>query len=280
LAIMTVRIEIDGRPATPDQLAAAALATYGHFTAMQVRGGAVRGLDLHLARLDAANRELFGAGLDGGLIREYVRHALGADTADASVRVYVREAGIVGDTPVMVTVRPPGDMPDAAQRLRSVPYQRSIAHVKHAADFGQSYFGRLVARDGFDEALLTGPGGVVSEGSMTNVGFFDNRAFDGRAFDGRAFDGGAVVWPDAPVLAGITMLLLETRLPEHGLRSTRAPVRLAELASFRAAFVTNSRGIAPVCQIDELTIPVDQDLMRTLRAAYASVPWDRVGVER
>jgi branched-subunit amino acid aminotransferase/4-amino-4-deoxychorismate lyase len=270
LAIMTVRIEIDGRPATPDQLAAAALATYGHFTAMQVRGGAVRGLDLHLARLDAANRELFGAGLDGGLIREYVRHALGDDTADASVRVYVREAGIAGDTPVMVTVRPPGDMPDAAQRLRSVPYQRSIAHVKHAADFGQSYFGRLVARDGFDEALLTGPGGVVSEGSMTNVGFFDDRAFDG----------GAVVWPDAPVLAGITMLLLETRLPEHGLRSTRAPVRLAELASFRAAFVTNSRGIAAVRQIDELTIPVDQDLMRTLRATYASVPWDRVGVER
>ena len=52
-----------------------ALGSYGHFTAMQVRAGATRGLPLHLARLDAANRELFGVPLAG--------------QADASVRVYV-----------------------------------------------------------------------------------------------------------------------------------------------------------------------------------------------
>ena len=42
-----------------------ALGSYGHFTAMQVRAGATRGLPLHLARLDAANRELFGVPLAG-----------------------------------------------------------------------------------------------------------------------------------------------------------------------------------------------------------------------
>lgn len=51
--------EFDGRPATEEDLGRALFFNYGHFTAMQVRGGRVRGLDLHLARLDAANRELF-----------------------------------------------------------------------------------------------------------------------------------------------------------------------------------------------------------------------------
>jgi hypothetical protein len=50
------RIEIGGVAATVERLSAAATAGYGHFTAMQVREHRVRGLDLYLARLDAANR--------------------------------------------------------------------------------------------------------------------------------------------------------------------------------------------------------------------------------
>ena len=76
----TARIEINGEPATAEQLAYPAIVNYGHFTAMQVRRGAVRGLGLHLARLDSATRELFGVGLDGELVRAYVRHALAGGT--------------------------------------------------------------------------------------------------------------------------------------------------------------------------------------------------------
>ena len=85
----TPRIEINGGPATAGQLAHPAIINYGHVTAMQVRGGAVRGLGLHLARLDAATRELFGTGLDGELVRAHARHALGTDTPDASLRISV-----------------------------------------------------------------------------------------------------------------------------------------------------------------------------------------------
>src|SRR5215470_16045878 len=164
-------IEIDGVPATVERLGAAAPAGYGHFTAMQVRGHRVRGLDLHLARLDAANRELFGAGLDPATVRAHIRHALGAGTGDASVRVYVCE--LPGGPSVMVTVRPPGGMPAGPWRLQTVPYQRTLAHIKHLGDFGQGYFQRLAHRNGFDEALLTGPDGAISEGAITNIGFFD-----------------------------------------------------------------------------------------------------------
>jgi branched-subunit amino acid aminotransferase/4-amino-4-deoxychorismate lyase len=254
-----VHIEIDGAPATAGQLSAVAPGGYGHFTAMQVRNRQVRGLDLHLARLDAANREMFGMALDAAGVVGYIRHALGERTQDASVRVNICE---MPDGPaVLVTVRPPGAMQAGAWRLQTVPYQRSVAHIKHLGDFGQGYFQRLARHNGFDEALLTGPGGIISEGSITNIGFSD---------------GAGIVWPDAPALAGITMQILERELPRHGVPSRHASVRMSGLGSFAAAFVTNSHGIAPVGQIDDLAIPVDAALMRTVTDAYESAGWDRI----
>jgi hypothetical protein len=88
--------------------------------------------------------------------------------------------------------------------------------------------------------------------------------------------GNGVVWPAAPMLRGITMQLLELKLADCGLPSRRAPVRLPGLASFAAAFVTNARGIAAVGQIDDLTLLVDPELMRTLTQAYESAGWDDI----
>jgi branched-subunit amino acid aminotransferase/4-amino-4-deoxychorismate lyase len=252
-----VHVEIDGRDATLEQLRAVAPASYGHFTAMQVRHRRVRGLGLHLDRLDRANREMFGTGLDADRVRGHIRHALGQRTQDASVRVLVVETP--AGPAVMVTVRPPGDMLARPWRLRTVPYQRSLAHLKHIGDFGQSYYRRLALDSGFDEALLTGPDGAVCEGAITNIVFSD---------------GAGVVWPDAPALDGITMQILERALPGRGIPSQRRPVCLAGLGSFAAVFVTNSHGIAPVGQIGDLTLPVDQALMAALTEAYESAGWD------
>jgi branched-subunit amino acid aminotransferase/4-amino-4-deoxychorismate lyase len=254
-----VHVEIDGRNATLEQLSAAAPAGYGHFTAMQVRNGRVRGLGLHLARLDAATREMFSAGLDTAAVAGYIRHALGGQTRDASVRVYVYETpdGLA----VMVTVRPPGTMAPDVWRLQTVPYQRSLAHIKHLGDFGQGYYQRLAHSNGFDEALLTGPDGIICEGSITNIGFSD---------------GTGVLWPDAPALAGITMQILEWALAQRGVPSRHAPVRVSDLGSFAGAFVTNSHGIAPVGQVDDLTLPVDGALMSAVTQAYESAGWDQI----
>ena len=257
----TPRIEINGGPATAGQLAYPAIANYGHFTAMQVRDGAVRGLGLHLARLDSATRELFGTGLDGELVRAHARHALGAGPADASLRVGVFQPA--GDEPpsIMVVVRPPAEGPTAPQRLTAVRYERPVAHIKHVGTFGQIYHGRAAERAGFDDALLTGPDGVIAEGAITNIGFFD---------------GNTVVWPSAPLLAGITMQLVTGALAERGIPSRPDAVRLADLPSFRSAFVTNSLGVAPVAQVDDQLLPTDPEFARTLTEAYESVPWDPI----
>jgi branched-subunit amino acid aminotransferase/4-amino-4-deoxychorismate lyase len=255
------RVELDGRPPTAERLRALALDGYGHFTAAQVRGHRTRGLALHLARLADGNRALFGAGLDAELVRAHVRHALGQDTPDASVRVIIQRPEADPEPSVTVLVRPPGGMGGGEWRLVSVPYQRSLAHLKHLGDFGQSYYGRQARAAGYDEALLTGPDGVISEGAITNIGFFD---------------GDAIVWPAAAVLPGITMQLLQAGLAELGVPMRWAPVRLADLGSFTGAFVTNSRGIAAVARVDGEDLPVDHAAMRRLTELYDAVPWDEL----
>ena len=255
-----IRVEVNGQPATAENLQYPAQVNYGHVTVMQVRSGRVRGLELHLARLDAATRELFDADLDPDRVRDHLRHAL-ADAPDASVRISVFWPESDRAPSVMVAVRPPVDPPSTPQSLKSVPYQRPVPHLKHAGTFGQLYYGRLAVRHGFDDALLTGPSGEISEAGISNVAFFD---------------GTTVIWPAAPSLSGITMQLLEPRLASAGLATHRAPVLLADLPSFAGAFVSNSRGVAPVGRIDDTALPVDVDLIAKISDIYASVPWDEI----
>lgn len=254
-----MRIEVDGAPATAEQLAVPALLNYGHFTMMQVRGGAVRGLDLHLRRLDASTRELFGVGLEGGLVRDRIRHAL-AGPVDATVRVNVFQPEGAAQPSIMVVVRPPAQMADRAQRVQVAAYQRPVAHIKHVGSFAQTYHRRRAELAGFDDALLVDSAGVISETAISNIGFFDERG---------------VVWPSAPSLDGIAMLLLERGLTGAGLHTRRGPVTLAGLGAFRGAFVTNSTGIAAVDRIGDTVMPA-QGPLDAVRRVYASVPWDPI----
>jgi branched-subunit amino acid aminotransferase/4-amino-4-deoxychorismate lyase len=248
-------IEINGVPPAPDELWET-VSAYGHFTAMQVRDGKVRGLALHVRRLEAANREALGVGLDGERTRALVRHALG-DTKDASVRVYVFETP--GAPATMVTVKPPAEMA-TPQRLQSASYQRPDAHIKHVTT-DQGHYRRYAQRNGFDDAVLVGPDGVVSESTLANIGFFD---------------GAAVVWPDAPMLHGITMQLLEHELAARGVPARRSTVRVRDIASLDGAFLCSARGIAAVTTVDTTNLPIETQGLRMLADAYAAVTWDSI----
>jgi branched-subunit amino acid aminotransferase/4-amino-4-deoxychorismate lyase len=259
------RVEVNGQAAQDDERWSPAKTTYAHFTAMQIRAGRVRGLELHLRRLEAATLELFNVELDRDRVRAYMRHALREDAVDASVRVYVFDAD--PEPSIMVTVRPPGQAPAIAQRLRSVYYRRPLPHLKHLGGFvlngldAQTYFRQLVQRQGFDEALFTGPGGIVSEAAIANLGLID---------------GNAVVWPDAPALHGITMQLLERALAERGVPWRRIPVRLADVPSFDGAFLSNARGIVAVSEIDGQQFEVPFERTNALINAYEQLPWDEL----
>jgi branched-subunit amino acid aminotransferase/4-amino-4-deoxychorismate lyase len=253
--IVIERTVIDGRIVGGAEVALALKARYGHFTAMQVRGGRVRGLGRHLDRLDAATRELFGQELDRDLVVDSIR---ALEVVDASVRVYVCEADgprvLAGSgEPVRLAATPKG--------LRSVRYQRFLPHIKHLGGFPQAYLGARVRAEGFDEALLTGDDGVISEGAITNLG---------------CFDGERVVWPDAPMLRGITMQIMEAELGRAGVPCEHRVLRAGDLSAFGAVFLTNSWGVVAVDRVDDVALKVDEGLMARLTGCYDAAPWDAI----
>ncbi len=255
------RVEINGAPATIEQLQYRALVNYGHYTAAQVRDRAIRGIDYHFARLNTANQELYGQPLPGERVRDLIRHALAEDITDASLRVDAFRPDGAPEVSVMVTLRPAIDAPAQPQSLHAVAYQRPLAHLKHAGSFGQIYHGLAAERAGFDEALLTGPGGEISEGSVCNVGFFDDDA---------------VLWPATPHLVGTTMQLLDRELGHRGVPVRHRVLRLSDLSGLRGGFVANSRGVAPIARVDDVPLPLDNELMKVITEAYESAPWDLV----
>jgi branched-subunit amino acid aminotransferase/4-amino-4-deoxychorismate lyase len=258
--VRVLRAEIDGRAARADELVYPALVNYGHFTSMQVRKHAARGLDLHLERLDAATRELFGVAIDRGLVRRHIRHALGQDVGDASVRVNVFRPDPGTAPSIMVTVSPPAEAPSTPRRLQSFTYRRTMPHIKHTGTFGQIHYRQLAERNGFDDALFVYDG-IVSETAIANVACCRD---------------GVVSWPDAPSLHGICMQLLEGVLSAAGLETRRTSIGLADFRLHDAVFLTNSIGITPLGLVDEQVLPVDTEIMKTVADIYQHIAWQPV----
>nr|WP_296073362.1 aminotransferase class IV [uncultured Actinoplanes sp.] len=257
-------VELNGR--TPDSADTQRLATvnYGHFTSMQVREGAVRGLALHFARLADGNEEFFGWTMtvdDEHRVRELTRKALRGNP-DASVRVqFVPAADPAAPPDVLVAVSAPAsDAPAAPLRLRTDPYQRPWPEHKHTATMGQVLARRRAEASGHDDALFVGRGNRVTEGTGWNLALYD---------------GDQVIWPEAPMLRGTTMVLLQVAMTMRGTPWTLRPVDAAELPLMAAAVTTNSICPAqPVGSVDGVPFGEDNKLAVLLTDAWRSVPLD------
>ncbi len=247
-------IEVNGQQADEEAIALLDHEGWGHFTAMQVRNGCARGLDLHLARLDAAHREIYGRPLDAELVRARIRHALDG-RPDASVRVYGYWAGLI------VTVRGPQQMLSRPYAMTAQHFQRPLARLKHVGSWGQGRFHELANAAGFDEGLFVDETGRISEGNITNVGFWRD---------------GCVIWPDAPKLEGIVMQVLHRELAACGVSQAERIVRVQELASYQGMIVCNSRGWAPVGRVDETLIPQNFEFTDAVSVAYEKCPRDQI----
>ncbi len=103
--------------------------------------------------------------------------------------------------------------------------------------------------------------GIISEGTITNVGFWRD---------------GTVIWPDAPKLQGITMLLLRRQLTAAGIPQAEGSVRVQDLAGYDGMILCNARGWAPVSRVDNLMISQDQAFIGVIAAAIDGCPWDQI----
>ena len=255
---------IDGEPATQEALAHVALVNYGAYTSFRVEGGGVRGLDLHLQRLDSEAVELFGEAVGEARLRDLMRAAVG-ERGECWLRVSLfapevspRTPGWMGRPKVMAAVFPPPPPLAGRLRLQTQTYAREAAHLKHVATFGLIRARRMAQAAGFDDALFVDAEGRVSEGSLWNIGFVRGRE---------------VVWPQAPMLAGVAQALLQRGLETAGLKGVTGPVRRTDLAGFDAAFICNSATPAcPVSAIDGQAFRIDPSMTRRLAEAWTSNP--------
>ncbi|WP_372706328.1 aminotransferase class IV [Brevundimonas sp.] len=257
-----VELSVDGAPAALDDMAHVALVNYGAYTSFGVEEGGVRGLDLHLARLEAEATELFGQPVGETRLRDQMRSAVAGREA-CWLRVSLFSPEISARTPdwrgqpkVMIAVSPPPQPLACGLRLQVQTYAREAAHLKHVATFGLIRARRAARLAGFDDALFADTEGRVSEGSLWNIGFVCDDQ---------------VVWPQAPMLAGVAQSLVQSGLNTVGLRGTTAPVNQSDLADFEAAFICNSATpTCPVAAIDDRAFATAPALIERLHAAWAS----------
>lgn len=264
-----VRCQLNGVPVSADDLRMPALFNYGHFTSMSVREGCVRGLDLHLARLERATLELFGTDLDAEAVRDDLRAAIGGDMSPLSARINVFSRQIdrermarAAPADVLVTITAAREADTGAIRLKTYAHERTLPHIKHVGTFELFHHRRLAQMAGYDDALFVNRLGDVSEASIWNIGFFD---------------GERIVWPDAPMLRGISMQLVQRGLDARGIASGSARVARVDIPDYRSAFLTNaSCPVRSVASIDGVDLAVDPELGALLLACYESNPWQPV----
>lgn len=256
-------------------------AAAGHFTTMQVRGGAVQGLDLHIARLRDATLAMFGVALDEDGLRARMRSALAAPPATLAggaftLRVIIRPgaapagdaggggAGVRPDAikaGVEVELEPPRQPGSAPLRLVSRTGLRTRPGLKHLAMGPQLEARRAAQAAGFDDALLVDGDGCIAEGTFWNIVFWD---------------GAAVGWPDAPSLDGVTQRLLEQALAAEGIRQRRCPMRLDGLGDVRSAFALNSSGVQAIFSIDGFAFAGDTRFDAVPARLLAGCEWQRI----
>ncbi|TPW06656.1 MAG: class IV aminotransferase [bacterium] len=158
----------------------------------------------------------------------------------------------------MIAVSPPPPPFADAPRLQLQSYAREAAHLKHVATFGLIHARRAARAAGFDDALFVDSEGRISEGSLWNIGFVK---------------GDDVIWPQAPMLAGVAQALVERGLSDAGMTGRTEPVRVADLALFDGAFLCNSA--TPACAIaaiGERAFTMAPGLIDRLQRAWASNP--------
>lgn len=251
--------ELDGCPLTVADALGVGMSGDGHYTSMQVRDGAVRGLAHHLARLSASHAELYGGALDLDAVRGLMRRVV-EQRPDCSLRVQAVE--LQPEVPrVLVVARPPAELPAEPVRLATYSYVRPLAHLKHAGTFGQHVYGRRAEQHGFDDALFVSPTGHLTETSVANVALVRD---------------GSLVWPAGASLRGIAWQILDEALADADAPASEAVVHREDVASFDGMLACNSVGVVAVGAVDDEDLPGSAAAVAPFVALHDAVPRDPV----
>lgn len=153
---------------------------------------------------------------------------------------------------ILVTTRPACPLTSAPLDVHTCVYERDLPQVTSTGLFATIAHRRTARLAGHDDVLFTAHDGLVSEGATWNIGLFDRTD---------------IIWPDAPVLPGLTMELLRAANPSH-----YRTIRIEEVPSFPAAFATNAAvGVRAIARIDDHDFDDEHPIIATLRENYLKI---------
>jgi branched-subunit amino acid aminotransferase/4-amino-4-deoxychorismate lyase len=173
--------------------------------------------------------ELFGHAPSEDLLRQLVSQAVPDDPCSVRVTLVADQAAVLAGTEVTpevaVTVSDPRPPEPPALSVRTTRYARETPHLKHRGTHGLTRETRTARLAGFDDALLVGPDGNVTEGTTWNL---------------LLHDGGSWVWPAALMLPGVTAALLRAAMEQSGTAHRTEPVDAHDVPAYAAAFALNA----------------------------------------
>ncbi|KZN63513.1 hypothetical protein N473_16970 [Pseudoalteromonas luteoviolacea CPMOR-1] len=246
-----------------------AFSGFAHFSAMQVRGRKVRGIDLHLTRLRKASQKLFNNTLSDQQIRTYIRDAMSESPLDCSLTITLYSshgeftAQSMDTLPqVLVRTSAPSNGPVGPLHLTAIKHQRPMPDIKHVGEIGKTFYLHRAIEKGFDDAIFVDEQTRISEGTIWNLVFWD---------------GYTIIWPKAPMLQGTTMSILQRQLTLLQIPQRTVELKLSDLNILRGAAVMNSwtPGIT-VKGIDSTVFKDSDTLNALLHKAYQYEPLQEV----
>ena len=261
---------VDGREPVANELLHLAMYPYGAYTSFVVEHGAIRGLDLHISRLEHASTTLFGSTVENRRIRHAIRQHISYAGENVRMRIclfnpnFDLAAPAATDTISILTTSTPDTTvdtttPGAALHVRTTAAVRQLYDVKTISMLDQIVARRQAHIDGFDDVLFI-EHDTVLEGTTWNVTLFNNTTMTATT-------------PTGALLEGVTAALLGTTATMLGYAHERRPVKTAEM--FTANLVVASNVTNPtryVASCDQTGVKHDITLLNELHATFRSLP--------
>lgn len=257
--------ELNGAPVAAHSLQTLALYNYGHFTSFIADRGKVKGLDLHLDRLNRDSEVLHGTGLDRDKVRGLIANVAKQIDERAVLRVTVFDPDLdfghpaaVLDPHVLITARPAPSAEPGPVNVGVARYSRDLPTIKHTSLMRTVALRRWAQGEGYDDVAFYDERQQLSEGATWNLAFVDHL--------------GTLVVPERPRLDGVTLRLVLQEAETAGIPCQTRTVTVTDARGFAAGMITNAAiGLRPIRAFAGTPFDPDHQVLATLRSRYGQI---------
>lgn len=260
---------LNNQAITPDeQLMSLALYGFACFTSFYVQKGMIKGLSLHLQRLENDANELFGTAPERETILQNIHRFIeqSPKTDNIAIRITIFPCDFSIARPkemtklnILVSGRSAPQADTAPLKLASIDALRSCP-LQKTGNMVSPLKARAAAQaKDFDDAIMI-DNGIITEGPTWNIFFgVDNQLFTPAL--------------ECGILPGVTRKLIIDGAYVAGFEINEDKIDTSKLSSFDYCFVSNALiGVKPVACIDEHTYNINSPWISALQHAYQTTP--------